>query len=287
MVNLKSVDDYHTIRKRLKEERKYFTNDMLSDEDVKRFIAADRVQYAECEAGVTFLIDEDTYYKAVLYIDPAKIWKIDQQNKPVIMRTRYQKDKKKKELLQLEQQMQKNGFLYQDTAVEIRLDTGDRKEHYEKQYQRAQKLLERMNCRTEKVCYRYHEQIQKLIKQQNTVQYFHLEYKSEDEIKAEYANGNHTCILNSEDELLAYGSGYELNGCWYGDLIVVKEEYKMYGLAPMFLYGCVHNRKVNTIKGVILTDNKDSIRFHKKMGWTFTNKYIDCWLMEPGQKEKE
>lgn len=279
MPYLKNLDEYHAIKKRLKGEGKRFTNDMLSDEDLEKFILSDRVQYVECEAGVTFLINEETYYKAILHIDPKKNWRIDQQDKLVVMRTRYQKDKKKNELLQLEKQLKQSGFFYQDTVVEIRLDVEERREYYEKQYQRALKLLERMNCRIEKDCYRYHRQVQELIKQQNAVQHFHLEYKSEDEIKAECASGAHTCILNSEDEVLAHASGHEVNGCWYGDLLIVKEEYKMYGLAPMFAYERVYNRKMNTIRGGVPIDNEESIRFHRKMGWTFTNKYIDHWLM--------
>lgn len=279
MVRLKSLTDYHAIRKRLQKEGKRFTNDMLSEQEVEKLIVSNRIQYMECEAGATFVIDEGVYYRAVLCIDSEKNWELSRQDKPVMMRTRYQKDKKKNNLLKLEQQLKQNGFFYQDTTMEIRIGVEERREYYEKQYQRAQKLLERMNCRIGKANYCHHKQIQTLLQQQKVFEYFQKPYKTEEEIKDEYESGQHVCIFNADGQVIGCNSGYELNGCWYGESIAVTDEYKMCGLAPIFLYYSVCNRNAHTIKGVIRIDNTDSIRFHKKMGWTLTNKYIDCWLM--------
>lgn len=278
MTYLNNLDEYLEIKQRMKKERKRFTNDMLSDEDVKKFIAAGRVQYLECEAGVTFFIDHKTYDKAVLFIDPGKNWQLDVRDKPVLIQTRYQRDRKKKDLIQLEQQMKQNDFSYQYTIRSIRLDAEERREYYEKQYQRAQKLLERMDYRIKKADYHYHGQIQELIKQQDVGRYFEYPYKTEEEIKEEYAKGNHTCIVNSDDEVLAFCSGFEMNGCWYAAGLGVREEYKMCGLAPIFLYDRVHNKEPYVMIAGVLTDNTDAIKFQKSMGWIFTNRYTDFWL---------
>ena len=195
-------------------------------------------------------------------------------------RTRYRKGKKKDDLIKLEGAMLNNGFELKDHFMEIKLDGKKNKARFESEFIRSKKILERMNWKIKVANYSQYNEIKDILENQKILKWFHEDYSTEEEIKIRLDRGDYICIVDECNKVLAYNSGYELNGCWYGDGIFVRNEYKMYGLAPILQYyrGIISGDMVR--KGVILLNNTPTIKFHRSMGWQFMDKCIDCWLKE-------
>lgn len=280
MERLQNLDAYVKEVNALRKSRKLFTNNYLMQDDVNRLIQCGRFYRMQNEAGLTFLADEKKYYRAFLYVDYKKPYRLQGLDKPVLVQIDYYKDRKKDLQLAMQERLKADGFLLKDTAVQIKWNVEAHREQYRKLFQRLKKMLAAMNFRIESVDYSYHEQVAELLGQQNMMQYYHFPYQTEAEVKALYDSGNVVCILDDTNQVLAYHTIMVNGGC-YGAEFVVRDEYKVkYNLAPILQYYRGSFLEYPVMKGYMLIDNEDSIRLHEKLGWEFTNRYTDNWLRE-------
>lgn len=280
MEQLKDLETYRRLISSIRKKGVKFTNNNLFANDIERFIKLGRIQYTYCGRCLIFILNEDKYYRLLLHIDPDQPWDLPKLDKPVLIRTRFVKDKKKDGLLKLEAQMREKGFSLKDTNVFISLDLEPLKEIYRKNYQRSKKILERSNLRIIRADYSYYDQINALLDNQDMIKYYHRPYRTEDEIKSAFARGNYVVIVNDNNEVLAYTSGSSEAGKKQADAMVIKEEYKLCGFAPILFYYCSLNPSPGLKKSSLNLINNASIKLHKKLGWSFTNKYMENWLLE-------
>ncbi len=277
---INSIDEYFELIKKLKKAGLRCLHDTITKEEAERYISLGRMKYISSDAGGYFLLDEESYYKIFLFVDLNCECAIEKTDKPVLFMSRYRKGKKSEIKNLLDKRLQNNGFVLKDTAFMIRFDLDTFKDKYEKQFEKAMRLLERLNYKVQIADYSHWEEIKALYESQNMMQYYHEKYRTEDEIRERFERNEFTCVTDQNGEIIAYGSAYEGGGYRYGDAVVVKDEYKMLGL-PFIInyYGC--SRRDNKVMvGSMLTHNENSIRYHRKLGWEFTDRYVDHWILE-------
>lgn len=280
MKRLKCLNEYLNMMEQLKQKGRSFVNDILLIDEVKRYLRLNRIWHITSEAGVIFLLDEETYYKAVLCVDPDQPWVIENLNKPVVIRVIYRKEKKKESVVRLEQTIKKNGFEFQHTQVRMKVDISEHKEKALKKFNKEKKLLEKFHYKIGSATIKQYDQIQELADQEDIMKYYHEPYRTKEEIKQRFDRHEYVCISDANDNVLVYGSGYSLNGYHYGDGIVVREEYKMSGLAPILMHYTTSKAEYEVLTGSVALDNESSIKLHKRMGWKITDKCIDYWLLK-------
>lgn len=280
MKELKDLETYGTLISDMRKKGIKFTNNNVFSDDIKRFIELKRIKYHDTERCLIFFLDEEKYYRLLIHLDPDQPWALPKLDKPALIRTRFVKDKKKADLLKLEEQMRQKGFVLKDTNVFLTLDSAPVKELHQRNYQRSKKILEHQNFRIIRADYSYHDQIDALMEGQDMIKYYHIPYQTEDEIKAGFEDNNYVAIINENDELLAYTSGHLENGKRHADAMIIKDEYKLYGFAPLLFYYCTCSGFSSIRKTSVNLTNAASIKLHKKLGWKFTNKYMENWLLE-------
>ena len=115
------------------------------------------------------------------------------------------------------------------------------------------------------------------------VPYYELQYFSDDELIDQSKHGN-LIIVSQEfnSEICGYSHVYYM-GKYMCGVIAVKDEYLDAGGVTLALSAEAYKRdmgkQVHRI-GWIGDDNTASIRYHKKMGWVFTNKRMNEWVKE-------
>lgn len=280
MKKLRDIETYGTLISDMRKKGVKFTNNNIFSDDIKRFIELERIKYYDSDHCLIFFLDEEKYYRLLFHIDPGQPWELPDLDKPALIRTRFIRDKKKPDLLKLEDQMREKGFVLKDTNVFLTLDSVPLREIHERNYQRSKKILEHQNLRIIRPDYSYYDQIKALVEGQDMIKYYHIPYQTEDEIKAVFEEKNYVAIVNENDELLAYTGGHLENGKRYADAMIIKEEYKLHGFAPILVYYCTYSRFSDVRKTSVNLENAASIKLHKKLGWNFTNKYMENWLLE-------
>ena len=281
MERIRSLDDYLQRKEALRRFRADFTNNYMMNEDAARLIALDRLYCITNEAGTFFLSDEDTHYRISMHVDTGKNHQLPSLDKPIVTQMVYQKDKKKEGHQKVERWLEKNGFVKQDTAVQVKLDVTKYKAEYQKKFERLHKLLQRMGHEIKVVDVTYRDKIREVFLQQDMLHDWYYPFQTEEEIKETFDRNGWICILDQDDRVLAYHSAYEINSCCYGMGFIVRNEYQIkYGFAPILQYYRVCITEHPLIRGEVLLHNAQSMALHKTIGWTFTNRYTDRWLKE-------
>lgn len=279
MESISSLDDYLQRINALHRVRTTFTNNYMMVGDAERLILLGRLYYIREEAGTIFLSNEDTHYRLSMHIDTDKSCHLPLLDKPIMTQIVYQKDRKKENHLNIEKQLKKSGFVKQDTSVQIKLNVTECKDECQKNFDRLHKLLQRMGFQIKVVDYTYKDKIREVFLQQDMLHDWHYPFQTEEEGKDVFDKNGWICILDKDDRVLAYHSAYEMNSCCYGMGFAIRDEYKVkYGFAPILQYYRVCITKQPLIYGEVLLHNTQALALHEKMGWTFTNKYVDRWL---------
>lgn len=287
MKDLKNIETYQSLIKDARKKGGKFTNNNLLSEDIKRFIELQRIKYFCSDSCLIFILDEEKYYRLLLHLNPDSPWALPELDKPILVQTRFVKGKKKPSLLKLEEELKAKGFILKDTHVQITLNVAFLGESYRQKYLRSKKLLDYSNLRIITADYSYYNQINILLKNQDMMEYFLFPYQTDEEIKTRFENGDYLAIINEENEILAYLSehqGLEKNSEIYAEAMVIKEEYKLYGFAPILYYYSISNKPSDLRKTIVALNNFASIEFYKKFRWKFTDRYMEHWLLE---KENE
>ncbi len=285
MKKLESFDEYKNIIKdyRLICKRP-FSNVYYMPNDIKRYIELGRVDYERSESGIIFLFDEETYYRACLYVNERDKFVISPQKKRVLIKNVYQKGKKEEKLLCTESRLTELGFKKVGTSVAIQGDSQklvQRCKHMEK-YAEA---MEKKGYRCIEADFSLFNEMEAIIVDSGIIKDYQLNYRTDEE-KKNLERGSYLCMMKDEHQICAVSACIIEHGIGKGVAMTVKEKYKMRGLAPILTYYrfkwlCDHD--INFIHAWILTDNEPSLRYHQSLGFEFLNEYADEWILD---KEK-
>lgn len=283
MKKLESFDEYKNIIRDFRSVcRRPFSNVYYMPDDIKRYIALERAGYEKTESGIIFFYDEETYYKACLYVDEKEEFTIPPQKKRVLVRNVFEKEKKDEKLQCIENRLTESGFKKAGTSVAIQGES-------EKLSQRCKHMEKYAEALKKKGYYcvaadaSMAEEIEALMLDSGIIKDYQLEYKSDEEKKRMINRGCYLCMVNRDNQVCAGGICDSKDGISQGVGVVVKEKYKMQGFAPVLAYYRCKWWDKNDIKlahAWILTDNNPSLMYHRSLGYEFTNMYADEWILD-------
>lgn len=283
MINqLQSIDEYKILTEEFKKIcRVPFSNIYLMPDAVNRYIRLQRVFFEKSKYGVVFYFDEGTYYRVGLYIDEKQKFEISAFDKKLLVRNVYSIKQKNKELSQVQGRLREIGFTQEGTSVQIQGKTQELLFKC-KSVEKYAKMMERKGYYCIKPEFSQFNQIEQIIIDSNILKNYHITFRTEQE-KRELEEGSYLCIVNENDEICAASIAVINFGIAQAEVMAVKEEYKMKGLAPVLTYQrlkWLSDRDVQKIQGWILVHNETSLRYHKKIGYHLTDRYAEDWLLD-------
>lgn len=278
-----SQKEYQTlVRTAKKEKGASITNCYLFPEAIQRWIDLKRFYVEEVEAGILFLADQKRYYSVYFYLNPQMPLRIPRQDKPQIAQTIYNGQDKNEKQLAADQLLKNAGFIWKDRMQQIKADP-------EQVLKKIAPLSTRMRKRLTEEGFRFGPitandlwALDKLLSETPEIPFYDIQFFSGEELEAQAKAGQLEGIFHRNGELCAVHQLFlEGNGAfgWFA----VADAYKVeYGMA-LVLKDMIMSFVID--KGCFLTGwvddvNIESIRFHRKLGYVFQDKYREHWLLD-------
>ncbi|MCM1568120.1 MAG: GNAT family N-acetyltransferase [Roseburia sp.] len=278
------VDTYDRYKEYIIETKsrvgKTVSNDYMFREQVERYIGLGRLYVEEVEAGCLFYSDEDTHYRCYFYLNPSLNMKVCKKDKLVLAQVIYPNARTNGELTGL---LENGGFRLSGVMDYIQNHPETAMEKLKKPMKAVEKLFEQ-----NKLHYRTLEQAQlsEFVSLQGEIQnipYYELAYYTEEEYLQMIEKGWLLCVVNEKHEICAvrqFECQNKMLHSWYA----IKESYqKEYGIAIMFMYHSFKYALENGVKkiyGWVRRDNRESIKFHKKLGFEWTDRMMEEWTVD-------
>lgn len=284
MEKLKEIGTYFQLVNQVhKDNTAIFTNCYLYPKKIEKLISQGRFCYEEINAGVIFLVDEKEYYEAYYVLCSNKEWSLKPKDKDIVINNIYMKDKKSEKLKLLEKQLEKNGFLLKETFGHIKCDAQVISRKLGRFSEVANRLMKENNLSLVAPDYKLVPQIRGILESLDTISNYQIPYFREEEIIEFGKEGRFICIINEKRELCAV-KFYREEDSLYGT-IAIKEEYqKAYGIAVILYCHLPGYMKGKDLKpeGWIATVNTESIKYHMNLGYYWTGRYMDEWVLGTG-----
>lgn len=281
MDKLNNVEEYKVLLKQFRKEHKmFFSNLYFMPKDMERYISLGRVEYEKRDEGLYFYFDEETYYRTCMCVEAGEAFNISKRDKKLLVRNIYRKDEQDEKFKEFEKNLERTGFEHVGTTFQIQ---GRIKElwqnclHLEKFYL----FMEKKGFCCIEADYSRYKEIEALILGSKVIKDYHMLYLTEQE-KQMMIPGSYLCILDKQNQICAASISYVSDGVARNGAIAVKEEYKMMGIAPMLTYQRYKwfcKNEVELAQGWLLVDNDASIRYHKSVGYEWTDKYANEWIL--------
>ncbi len=260
------------------------SNIYFMSEEIGRYIAQGRLYVEEFEEVCVFYVDEGVYYNTVIYAAEHAMAPIAVRDKKCVFRYVYREKDTRSTAEKFSRLLSANGFHKEASSVEVRLAVEDSVKNAIKVEKWVKKMEEQgFTC----VCAGESQfrEIEEMICASGVIKDYQMAYRTPEEKRA-LEKGSYLCILDKEGEMCAASFCALVNGITTGGALVVKEEYKMRGLVPMFTYyrarWLMEHHAVYS-QGWIETDNMPSIRLHKSLGYEFRDRYADEWILDARQ----
>lgn len=281
MNRLKDIEEYKIlVREFRKEHKSFYSNFYFMPKDVERYISLGRVEYENNEEGLFFYFDEEKYYRVCMYVEAEGAFNISRRDKKLLVRNIYRKNQQDEKLVEFEKNLKRNEFDLVGTSFQIQ----GRMSEIWQNCSRLEKYvlaMEKKGFRCVEADYSLYKEIEDLILASDIVKDYQMSYLTEQE-KQMMIPGSYLCILDKQNQICAASIAYAHDGVARDGVIAVKEEYKMMGVAPMLAFRRLKwtfENKVDFGQGWILTDNDASIRYHKSLGYQWTDKYANDWIL--------
>lgn len=201
---------------------------------------------------------------------------IQKKDKPCVMVNIYNGTKKEK-LIKMEEKLSAAGFQMDDRLQYIGAEQAELQKNFEKYLPVSRELFENAGLKMVVPTKSMIPQIKELQKQLKTIPFYEIPYITDEEM---CSSGRVKCVINKEGSVCAVSAGLydNITHGWSG---ILKEYQKGYGIAVMLWRNLLlHAQEKNaTIAGMISERNKQSIRFHFKMGFHWTGRYAEYWVL--------
>lgn len=283
MKKVHDLESYYAIVNEVQNRnRPIFTNNFLFPESIQRYISLERLYYEECSSGLFLYLDEETHYQVYYYLKQNVEVAMSAKDKPVLIRNLYVDSKKKDSLLYLEELLRVNGFKNVGRMGQVLYDPSTVLEKKKKEFQLVLVNMETEGFILAPINSNQLGDLSELKKGIKDIPYYQFEYYSDQEILEEAAEGRYVGIVNKEGilcgarQILVEGKGM------YG-WVAVREDYTgIFGLGAAFSHYSLNYALQHGLKGMgwIEESNTRSVKYHKKLGYQWTGKYMDEWLLD-------
>ena len=287
MYLLTSQEEYQSlVRTAKKEKEARLTNCYLFPESIQRWIDLKRFYAEEVDAGILFLADQERYYSVYFYLNSDLCPFIPRQNKPQVIQTVFSGQKKSDKQLAVDQLLHNAGFIWKDRMQQIKADPEQVLKKIAPLSARMRQRLKTEGFYRGPITAANLPALNKLLSETPEIPFYDIQYFSTDELEMQSKEGQLEGVFNQAGELCAVHQLFlEGNGAfgWFA----VADAYKVtYGLA-LVLKEMIMSYVLE--KGCFLTGwvddvNIESIRFHRKLGYSFQDKYREHWMLEAENK---
>lgn len=282
MKKLNSYDDYKQVVGTFrKEHKKYFSNNYFMPGDIKRYIGLGRAYYECREHALLLYFDEECCYRLCVYADMGYPLAFGEKGKKIYLRVTYKQGKEDEGLYFIGNELEKNGFEHVSKTVQVRGDTEQLLERC-KGAEKFARSLERKGFSIMHAAPIQYSEIEKFILESNIIKDYHLDYLTEEE-KQELPDGTYIYISDKDGNICGASICLIDGEMGHGIGVAVKEQYKLLGFAPVlaaYRFAWLCDKNVKHSAGWIVTTNDASIRYHKNLGYNFTDKYADEWIKD-------
>jgi len=290
MLNITSVAQYQELVTVAKAERKArTTNCCLFPEAIQRYIDFGRFYYETCEAGVVFYSDEGKYYEGYYYLNPNETFKLLPKDKPVCIQHLYVQGKKSDKVLHIEQNLARVGFVLEDQMFHIRGNPEEILSKIEPLVKTAKTVMAKKGYRLCAVREDMLEEVWDIQRNEPEIPYYQLPFTSKEETIQAAEEGLFQGIVDSENKLCAVRWAFIESNSVYG-WAAVRNGYKdINGWGLVFAeqamkYAIAHELKVS---GWIDVKNIHSQKYHEKLGYKQTGRYVDRWILSKGENPQQ
>lgn len=282
MKKIATMDEYIQLLKDIK--KKYspiFTNCYMFKSEISRLITQNRFYYEEIEGGGIFYADELTHYQAYYHVNIDCKIHFNKKEKDIVIKNIYLDGRKPEKIKRIEQKIAQTGFELVDRMGQIEGDPKVILQNIERPFRISERILKQEGFQLTPAKKEMLNEIRDMQLQINEIPYYQFSYYSDEELIDEADQGHLVCILNPNDEICAVRHFFIEGSGIYG-WIAIKEPYKKkYGMAIVFSeytlrYAMEHDLKV---LGWITDTNSVSIQYHHKIGYHWTGRYADEWLL--------
>ncbi len=285
MEKLESYELYRELIKKSKLAYKnIFTNMDFLKTDLESYIKAGKMYYEKNQAGVLFFLDEGKYYKLYMCVNGQIEFKIMPENKKILIRNMYKKGQNISARSEVDKRLVESGFIKKGLLMQAKVETKAVVERHN-QIEKYMRFMETKGYRCVTANMDMVTEIEEMLVDNTIVEDYDLSHTFE-EMQDEIKRGAYLCILDKENQICAASIAFVKNNIAKGMAVAVREQFRMNGFAPVLLYErckILHERNIQYLQGWVLNDNIASLKYHKKMGYKFTDKYADEWLL--GKKE--
>lgn len=282
MEKVTSLERYHALVKTAKKEKKAVaTNCFLFPYTIQHYIELGRFYYEELASGVAFYFDSETYYLGYYYLNTELSVEIQRKDKPVVTQMIYGEKAKDNAFKKMEEMFALAGFVLADTMKQITADPQVVLQKIYSPVKVAKRLLEKQGFRVSPISREYFDQVSKLQKETPEIPFYQIPYFSEKELIEDAQCGRLLGIFDSKNNLCTVRHFFPEGKNLYGWL-AVKSEYKdLYGMALLMTeitmnYAIENNFKIS---GWITDNNKQSMQYHMKLGYQWTGRCMDEWVL--------
>ena len=282
MQKIGKPEQYKELMQEMKQKcGKGASNIYFMADEAGRYIAQGRLYAEKFDAGCVLYVDEHTHYNTAIYVADNAIAPIPARDKRCVFRYVYRERDAGAARQKFSGTLSANGFHKGATLVEVRLAAEDNVENGKKVEKWVRKMeTQGFSC----VCAEesQFQEIEEMIHASGVIKDYQMTYRTPEEKRA-LEKGSYLCILDKEGNMCAASVCVLVNGITTGGALVVKEEYKMRGLVPMFTYyrsQWLEQHRATYSQGWIETDNMPSIRLHKSLGYEFRDRYADEWILD-------
>jgi len=285
MEKIHSLDEYYALITDIKKNKngnRISTNCFLSTGAIKRFLEQGRL-YAICvKDGIMFLSDEGAYYRGFYYWDPETQKYFPVLEKPLLTKHLYYQGRRKEELLLNERLLSSCGFIQSDTNYQVEV-CKEKSGHIRRQLQLFDRIIKKGNFKMEYARPEQYEEILHLRMETPEFSCFTFPYLSDEEILQGMEEHSYICVFDSFENICATTYVDYTSIIPEGNGVCVKEEYKKrFGFGGALLYRALSDsfeRGCKQYHSWITEGNEASIQFHKRMGFQYTGKVEEDWIL--------
>lgn len=285
MERIHSLKEYYELTTDIRKNKNFpriSTNCFLSTDAVKRLLEQERLYVMHVEDGVLFVSDEGLYYRGYYCWNPDTQKHLPPLEKPLLTKHLYYQGHKKEELLINERILSLCGFVKSDTNCQVEVGA-ERKEKIRRQLRLFDRMIEKGNFKIEYARPAHYEEILRLRMETKEFSCFTFPYLSEEEIWQGMEEHSYLCVFDSFQNICATTYVDYSAMIPEGNGVCVKEKYKKkFGFGGALLYRALYDsfeKGCERYHSWVTEGNEASIQFHERMGFQYTGKVEEDWIL--------
>lgn len=285
MEKVHGLDEYYALITDVRKDKSFkriSTNCFLSADAVKRLLEQGRLFAIYVRDGIMLLSDEESYYRGYYCWDSETQKHLPELEKPLLVKQLYYQGHKKEDLLLSEGILSLCGFYKSDTNCQVEVEA-ENKAHIQRQLQMFERVIEKGNFKMEYARPEQYEEILHLRMETEEFSCFTFPYMSEEEILQGMIEHSYICVFDSSQNICAATYVDYSSSIPEGNGVCVKEEYKnKFGFGGALLYRALSDsfeKGYKRYRSWVTKGNGSSVRFHERMGFQYTGKVEDDWIL--------